>query len=150
MSAGQMLRQGRSYMCCSTNCIPIAWWWRKTFLLTHELEQHESSKWQPTERGDLGYLWVLHQQPVLGQELRSSGGQMFHCMGRADNQLIATVTLSKAATPCWFVVVELNHSWWWPFKSPTNRKEACTSSACKATIDVSKQSKILSSRSGLR
>ena len=56
---------------------------------------------------------------------------------------------SKAATPWWFVVIEPNHSWWWPFKSPTNRKEAWTSSACMAAIDVSKQSKIRSSSPGL-
>ena len=61
-----------------------------------------------------------------------------------------TVVKSKPATPWRFVVVESNHSWWWPFKSPTNRKEAWTSSACTAAIDASKQSRIRSSRSWLR
>ena len=56
-----------------------------------------------------------------------------------------TVAKSKAATTWRFVVVEPNHYWWWPFKSPTNRKEALTSSACTAAIDVGKQSKIWSS-----
>ena len=35
-----------------------------------------------------------------------------------------TVGKSKAET-CLLVVVEPNHSWWWPFRSPTNRNEAC-------------------------
>ena len=40
------------------------------------------------------------------------------------------LTLSKAA----HFLVEPNHSWWWPFKSFTNRKEPRTSSAC--TVDL--------------
>ena len=41
-----------------------------------------------------------------------------------------TVAKSEAAPPWRFVVAEPNHSWWWLFKSPTNRKEACKSSVC--------------------
>ena len=46
-----------------------------------------------------------------------------------------TVAKSKASTPRRFVVVEPSYSWWWPFKSPTSRKYACTSSACTAAND---------------
>ena len=45
-----------------------------------------------------------------------------------------TVAKSKAATPWQFLVVESNHSWWWPFKSPRKWKEARTSSTCMAAL----------------
>ena len=61
-----------------------------------------------------------------------------------------TVAKSNSATPWQFVVVEPNPSWWWPFKSPTNRIEVRTSSAYTAAIDASKQSKIRSSRSAMQ
>ena len=129
----------------------LTWCFRKTFLITHtRLELPKKSKWLPTERSDLSYLSVLQQQPVRSQEHQSSGGHVFHHvhgLGRqpTDCNHAEIVAKSKAATPWEFVVVEPNHSWWWPFKSPTNRKEARTSSACTAAIDASKQSKIRSS-----
>ena len=36
---------------------------------------------------DLSYLWVLQQQPVLGQEHQSSGGQVFHHVHGSGRQL---------------------------------------------------------------
>ena len=41
-----------------------------------------------------------------------------------------TVAKSKASTQWRYVVVEPNHSWWLPFKSPTNTKETRVSSVC--------------------
>ena len=60
-----------------------------------------------------------------------------------------TVAKSTAATASRFVVVEPNHSWWWPYKSQINRKEARIFSVCTAATDDSKQTKIWSSRSGM-
>ena len=50
-----------------------------------------------TETSDLSYPSVLQQQPVLGQEHQSSGGQVFHHvhgLGRqpTDNQLAILIT----------------------------------------------------------
>ena len=72
-------------------------------------------------------------------------------MGRANNQLVTTRHSCevKGCNTTTISGVEPNHSWWWPFKSPTNGKEARTSSACTAAIEVSKQSKIQSSRFGV-
>ena len=79
---------------------------------------------------------------VLGQEHQSSGGQVFHHVHWLDRQTCNwsqpdTVAKSKAVAPWRFVIGDPYHSWWWPFKSPANRKEVC------------RQSKIRSSRSGL-
>ena len=49
-----------------------------------------------------------------------------------------TVAKSRAATSWRFVVVEPNYPWWRPFKSPINRNEARTSTACTAAIAVRK------------
>ena len=38
----------------------------------------------PTERSDPSYLWILQQQPILGHELQSLLGQVFHNVNRLD------------------------------------------------------------------
>ena len=65
---------------CTTDCIPVDLMFQKNFPTNTSLEPPEPSKWLPTERSDLSYLSVLQQQPVLGQEHQSSGGQVFHHM----------------------------------------------------------------------
>ena len=138
---------------CTTGSISINLMFQKNFPTHTSLEPPEPSKWLPTERSEMSYLSVLQQQPILSQEHQSWGGQVFHHVhgwGRQPIDRNQRLAKSKAATPWQFVVVEPNHSWWWPFKSPTNMTEARTSSACTAAIDASKQSKIRSSRSGLR
>ena len=136
-----MLRQ---ILYCTTDCIPIDLKFQEKF---------------PTDT-QVGTAWVIEmtvdrkkwsELPMdattvtrtIGQEYQSSG-QVFHNVYGLGWQ-----AKSKAATPWRFVAVEPNHSWWWPFKSPTNRKEARSSSACTAAIDVCKQSIIQSSRSGM-
>ena len=77
-----------------------------------------------------------------------------HGSGKTTNwsqpELPDTVAKSKDAIPRRFVVVEPIHFWWWPFKSPTNRKDTHTSFACTAATDASQKWKILSSSSWLR
>ena len=98
-----------------------------------------TSKWLWTKWNDLSYLSVLQQQPVLNEKYQSSGGQVFqhvHGFGPTTNwSQPETVAKIKAASLWRFVVVEPNHSWWWPFKSHTNTKETRTSSAFTAAID---------------
>ena len=92
--------------------------------------------------------------PVLHHRLYSSGLDVW-CLDISNKEVKCSITCivgpttnwsqpetvekSKAATPWRFVMVEPNHSWWWPFKSPTNRKEARISSVCTAGIDASKK-----------
>ena len=103
------------------------------------LEPPEPSKWLPTERSDPSYISLPPQQPVLGQEHQSSGGQVFHHVHELGRQ---PTTGDSCEVKGWNSMTvrgrRTNHSWWW-FKSPTNRKEARTSSASTAAVDASKQ-----------
>ena len=136
----------RQFLYCTTDSIPIdlMYWLDVSGKLSYShtcLEVPEASKWLLTERSGLSYLSVWQQEPILSQEHQSSGGQVFHHvhgLGRQPTDRNQILAKSKAATPWWFVVIEPSHSWWWLFKSPTNRKQAWTSSACMAAIDASK------------
>ena len=91
---------------------------------------------------------------TIGQERRSSGGQRVPSrtwVGPTTNwSQPDTFVKSKALTPWRFVIVKPSHSWWWPFRAPTNTKESRSFPACTAAIVVSKQPQIQSSMSRLR
>ena len=130
---------------CTTDSIPIDLMFQENFPTNTQV-------WiRPRHRNDCGQrgvIWVtyrsyIQQQPVVHQ---SSGGQVLKpraWVGPTTNwSQPETIEKSKAATARRFVVVDPNHSWWWPFKSPTNRKEARTSISLHGShIDFSKQSK---------
>ena len=87
------------------------------------LELPEPLKWLPTENSGLSYLSVLQQQPrTKSGTYHSSGGKVFHHahgLGRQptdrNRRQLRSQRLQLHDRP--FVVVERNHSWWWPFKS---------------------------------
>ena len=145
-----MLRQGKSCNAPQT-VFQFAWCLRKTFILTHKF----GIAWATEITADREEWPEL---PIGATTTHNRSGtsviRRARCstarMGRADNLITTRHSCEVKGCSTWrFVVVEPNYSWWWPFKSPTNRNEARTSSACKAATDVGKQSKIQSSRSRL-
>ena len=147
LGQSQMLCQGSSRIAPQT-VFQLTWCFRKTFLLPHKF----TTAWaieMTADREEWSELPI--GATTATSVIRRSSVPPCAWAGPTTNWLQPeTVAKSMAATPWRLVVVEPNHSWWWEFKSPTNRKEARTSSACTAAIDASKQSKIRSSRSGLR
>ena len=143
LSASQMLRQGRSCIAPQT-VFQLTWCLRKTFLLTHKFGTRLSHRNDCQQRG---VVWVTYRCYNSNPYYRSGTSVIRRSSvpprawaGPTTNwSQPETVSSSKAATPLLFVVVEHNHSWWWPFKSPTNRKETLISSLCTAAIDASKQ-----------
>ena len=127
---------------CKTQTVfQLTWCFRKTFLLTHKLgtacavemtaERHE---WSELPMGATTATRIRSGTSVI----RRSSIPPRAWVGPTTNWSQSdTVAKSKAATTWLLVVVEPNHSWWWPFRSPTNRNEARTSSACTAALDVS-------------
>ena len=113
---------------CTTDSIPVNLMFHENFPTNTQVWnrlRHRNDFWQRR------VIRVTHQcynsNPYM---IRDIGHQEVKwsttCGGWANNQLIATgdIAKSKAATQWWFEVVESNHSWWSPFKSPTNTKEA--------------------------
>ena len=111
---------------------------------THLVRTTCANKMAANKDSDPSHLWVLQQQLELGQVHQSSGGQQFHHLpgsGPTTNYLQPDrVAKWKATKPWWFVIVEHNLLWWWSSRSPTNKKDAWTSSAYTADTDVIKQS----------
>ena len=50
------------------------------------------------------------------------------------------VVKSRVITLSRLLVLEPNHSWWWPFMSPINKNVACTSSDSMEASDVTEHS----------
>ena len=96
------------------------------------------SKWQQTQRSHLSYLWVLQQQPVIGQELQSSAGRVFyhvHGLGRQPTDLNWTQLRSQR-------LQHYDDSWSLNPTTPSdghsnesqNRKEARTFSSARQPV----------------
>ena len=143
----------RQFPYYTTNNIPIYLMFQENFLTHTQVWNCLSHQNDCRQKG---VIWVTYQCYNITRTksgtsvIRKSSVPPRAWVGPTTNwSQPETVAKSEGATPWWFVVIEPNHSWWWPFKSPTNRKEARTSSACTAAIDASKPSKIQSSRSGL-
>ena len=148
LSACQMLRQGRSCI-APQKVFQLTWCSRRTFLLTHKCR----TAWAIDMTADKEEWSEL---PIGATTGTRSGTSVISrpsvpplaWVGPTTNwSHPETIAKSKAAILWQFVVVEPR---WWPFKSPINRKEAQTSSACTAAIDPSKQLKFRSFRSRLR
>ena len=139
-----MLRQGSSRIAPQT-VFQLTWCFRKIFLLTHKFgtawaveKTADSEEWSELPIGSTTTTRTRSGTSVIR---RSSVSPRAWAGAITYWSQPETVAKSKAATPWRFVIIEPNHSWWWPFKSPTNKKVARTSSACTADIDASKQSK---------
>ena len=141
LSAIQILRQGSTPIASQT-AVQLTQCFRSTILLTHMLGiacaiemAIGSDEWSKLPSGATTATRTRSGTSVI----RRSRVPPHAWVGPITSwSQPDTVAKSRAAIPRWFVVVEPNHYWWWPFKSPTNRNEARASFACKAAIAVSK------------
>ena len=62
----------------TTEIIPIDLMFQENFPTHTQVWTAFTIEMTAQERNDMSYLSVLQQQPVLGQEHQSSGGQVFH------------------------------------------------------------------------
>ena len=133
---------------CTTNCIPINLMLKENFptntQVWNTLSHHMTADREEWSELPMGATTETRTRSGTSVFRRSSVPPRAWVGPTTNWSQPDTVVKSKATTPWRFVVVEPNHSWWWPFKSPTNRKEARTSSAGTAAIDVSQQSKFRS------
>ena len=113
-------------MHCTTNCIPINLMFMETFLLTHRFG---TACAYMSHRNDCRQRGVTKN--ISHQEVKCSATSM----GRADNQLIATIC-GCSAQPFLMMAIQIIHK----------QERGTHSSACTAAIDVSKHSNIRSSR----
>ena len=136
----------RQFPYCTTDSIPIDLMFHETFPLTHKFGTAWAIKMTADREGwselSIGATTATRTKSGTPVIRRSSVQPRAWVVPTTNWSQPETVAKSEATTPWLFVVVEPNHSWWWPLKSPTNRKEARTSSASTEAIAASKKSKI--------
>ena len=119
---------------CTSDCIPVDLMFEENFHTNTQVWNVMSHRNDCRQRWA---IWVTYQchnsnpyqvRDISHQEVQGPIHLVYElCRQPTDRK-------SKAAAPWRFVVVEPNHSWWWPFKSPTNRKEARISSVCTESL----------------
>ena len=101
---------------CTTNCNPVGLMSKENF--PSNTQKPPPSKWPPTERSDLIYIWELYTTAIPNWSgtsvIRRSSVPPSAWVGQKTN-------CSRPDT-----VANLQHSWRWSFQSPANRKESFT------------------------
>ena len=112
---------------CTTDCIPIDLMFQKFFRTNTQVWNGLSHRNDCRQRGVIwvtyGCYTATHTRSRTYVIRRSSVPPCALVRPTTNWSQPDTVATSKAATPWRFVVVDPNHSWWWPFKSPTSRGE---------------------------
>ena len=92
---------------CTTNWITIKLVFQENFPSNTSFEQPAPSKWLlKWQRGVIwvNYIWMLQQQPILGQEHQSPGGKLFyhmHMWGRQITDCNQTLPRSRRIATRW-------------------------------------------------
>ena len=132
---------------CTTDCIPVDLSFGENYPTNTQVWNRLRHRNDCQQKG---VIWVTYRcynsnpylvRDISHQEVKSSVPPHAWFLPTTNWMQPETVAKSKAATPWGVVEVEPNHSWWWPFTSPTNSKEAWISLVCTAAIDACKQSK---------
>ena len=136
----------------------ITQYFRKPFLLTHKFGTScvneitaERDEWFELPNGAITETRTRSSTTVIRRSRVPAGTTTY--IGWVNNQLII-IGLIYGVKSCNTMTIRSRHiepsySGWWPFRSPTNMKEARTSSVCTVAIAVNKQSSIQSTRLGL-